>query len=73
MIEKTIRHRQEREARLLEILRMGAQTSAALLQQIYQDVPKELHPLAMRSLLSGLIKLEQEGKAREVDGRYVLV
>ena len=73
VIEKTIRHRQEREARLLEILRMGAQTAAVLLQQIYQDVPKELHPLAMRSLLSGLIKLEQEGKAREVDGRYVLV
>ncbi len=72
-IRKTIRHRQEREARLLEILRKGAQTSAALLRQIYQDVPKELHPLAMRSLLSGLIKLEREGKAREVDGRYGLV
>ena len=71
-IRRTIRHREEREARLLEILRMGEQTPAALLEQVYEGVPKELHALAMRSLLSGLIKLQREGKARKVDGRYVL-
>ena len=72
-IRQTIRHREKREASLLEILGTGAQTPAALLDRVYQAVPKELHALAMRSLLSGLIKLQQEGKAREVSGRYELV
>ena len=49
------------------------ETPAALLDRVYQAVPKALHTLAMRSLLSGLIKLQQEGKAREVNGRYELV
>ena len=72
-IRQTIRHREKREARLLETLGMGAQAPAALLERVYEDVPKKLHALAMRSLLSGLIKLEREEKARKVDGRYVLV
>lgn len=69
VIEKTLTHRAEREEQLLGALSSEPRTTTALVEAIYADVPQQAHGLAERSLLSGLIKLEEEGRVhREGDG-----
>jgi glyoxylase-like metal-dependent hydrolase (beta-lactamase superfamily II) len=61
-----VRHRQERERQVLEGLEGGARTPGELVPAIYADYPAELHPLAERSVLAHLLKLEREGRAARV-------
>jgi ribonuclease/clavin/mitogillin len=61
VIHKTLEHRAEREAQLLAALTTTPQTTQELLVKIYTDVDPKMYPLAERSLLSGLKKLEEEG------------
>jgi glyoxylase-like metal-dependent hydrolase (beta-lactamase superfamily II) len=64
-------HRRMREARVLDAL-SDARTTAELVAIVYSDTPKVLWPLAERSLLAHLIKLEREGRAMVGgDGRWV--
>lgn len=62
-----IAHRLRREAKVLQALRSaGAQGPVSLerlLPEAYDDVPAALHPVARRSLLAHLIKLQGEGAA----------
>jgi glyoxylase-like metal-dependent hydrolase (beta-lactamase superfamily II) len=68
-IERLIRHRLGREAKVLEALRAGGPLDiAGLLQIVYADVPPRMHPVAQRSLNAHLIKLAAEGRVREADG-----
>ncbi|MDE2453978.1 MAG: MBL fold metallo-hydrolase [Burkholderiales bacterium] len=63
-----IAHRLAREARVLAALkRQGRAGLDALLPEVYAEVPTVLHPVARRSLLAHLIKLEADGCA-ESDG-----
>ena len=48
------------------------QSVAELLRRIYADVDPNVHHLAERSLLSGLIKLEEEGRVRKGEAGYSL-
>ena len=73
VIEKTLRHRAEREEQLIAALTQEPQSSRALVAKIYTDLPKAMHPLAERSLLSGLVKLEEEGRIRSTEEGYSLV
>jgi hypothetical protein len=43
-----------------------------LLRRIYSDVDPRVYHLAERSLLSGLVKLEEEGRARKAEDGYSL-
>ncbi|KAI5793867.1 beta-lactamase-like protein [Peziza echinospora] len=69
-----IMHRQARERQVLAVLREGhplgyddSMTAMELVQRIYKEVPKELHPAAEKGLLHILGKLEAEKKV-ERDG-----
>jgi glyoxylase-like metal-dependent hydrolase (beta-lactamase superfamily II) len=68
-----IAHRLRREARVLQALRAhGAGDLAALVRLVYDDVPEALHPVAQRSLLAHLLKLQRDGLAREAAGVWEL-
>lgn len=71
-IEAALRHRRDRERQLLRALTPELQSVAVLVPQVYQDVDENMWELAGRSLTSGLIKLQEEGKVEEEDGRYRL-
>ncbi len=60
-----IRHRLAREAKVAAALRsLGPCPIEPLLQAVYDDVPAALHPVAQRSLLAHLLKLQSDGAAR---------
>jgi glyoxylase-like metal-dependent hydrolase (beta-lactamase superfamily II) len=68
-----VQHRLEREARVLGALDAEARSVDALVPPAYPDVPAALYPLAARSLLAHLIKLEREGRARRVGSGWARV
>ncbi len=72
VIRKTLEHRAEREAQLMAELGEAPQSSRELVGKIYADVPTSVHGLAERSLLSGLIKLEEEGKVVRSEAGFAL-
>jgi glyoxylase-like metal-dependent hydrolase (beta-lactamase superfamily II) len=72
VIQKTLEHRKDRETQLLATLTTEPQPLKELLRRIYTDVDPSVFPLAERSLLSGLIKLEEEGRARKTEAGYSL-
>jgi glyoxylase-like metal-dependent hydrolase (beta-lactamase superfamily II)/8-oxo-dGTP pyrophosphatase MutT (NUDIX family) len=72
VIQKTLAHRKEREEQILAALSEQPQPLSELLRRIYTDVDPKVYHLAERSLLSGLIKLEEEGRARKEESGYSL-
>jgi glyoxylase-like metal-dependent hydrolase (beta-lactamase superfamily II) len=68
-------HREERETQVLAVLADGPRTIAELVEVIYADHPKEVRPLAARSVLAHLLKLVDEGRAERTgkadDGPWV--
>jgi glyoxylase-like metal-dependent hydrolase (beta-lactamase superfamily II)/8-oxo-dGTP pyrophosphatase MutT (NUDIX family) len=68
LLRALIEHRLKREARVLAALRAAQRGPLdALLPQVYADVPAALHPVARRSLLAHLLKLQADGLA-DADG-----
>ena len=66
-----VQHRLEREGRVLSALSATPQTVLELVPPAYPDVPPAIYPLAARSLLAHLIKLERDGKARRDGERWL--
>ena len=60
-----IEHRLDRERQILEALGDDLRTIPAMVERIYADVPKNLHPVAGQSVASHLKKLAREGRVRE--------
>ncbi|MBF5044557.1 MBL fold metallo-hydrolase [Simulacricoccus sp. 17bor-14] len=74
-LEEYLAHRRAREERILEALpdRGAGITVHEVVGLAYADTPPFLHPVAERSALASLIKLEREGRVR-VDGlRYARI
>ncbi len=72
-MQAIVDHRLRREAKVLAALAaLGPATSEALLEQVYADVPARLHAMAMRSLTAHLLKLEQDGRCRQVASGWAL-
>jgi glyoxylase-like metal-dependent hydrolase (beta-lactamase superfamily II) len=70
-IRGLIQHRLRRESKVVRALpRQHPADLPTLVQSVYDDVPPQLHPLAERSLLAHLLKLETEGRARRVADRW---
>lgn len=70
-IEATIGHRLAREEKVWLALKAAPGSDASdLVAEVYRDVPAFLHPIAAFSLSAHLIKLKEEGRATEQDGRY---
>jgi glyoxylase-like metal-dependent hydrolase (beta-lactamase superfamily II) len=65
-IDHYLEHRMMRENKILDALGPEPESLEALVIRVYDDTPVLLHGLAQRSLLSHLIKLERESRARKV-------
>ncbi|MFT4513450.1 MAG: ribonuclease/clavin/mitogillin [Planctomycetota bacterium] len=72
VVQKYIRHRRQREATLLKVLGEVPGTIDELLPKVYWDADPRLFPFAVRSLLAGLQKLEEEGRAQNDGGNWRL-
>ncbi|MEO6594270.1 MAG: MBL fold metallo-hydrolase [Planctomycetota bacterium] len=70
LVQKYLRHRRQREASLVKALDEGSGTVQELLPKVYWDANPQLYRFAARSLLAGLQKLQEEGRAAEADGRW---
>jgi len=73
LVKQYLRHRRQREAKLVETLQQGPGSLDDLLPKVYWDADPKLFPFAARSLLAGLQKLAEEGRAVEVAGRWQAV
>jgi glyoxylase-like metal-dependent hydrolase (beta-lactamase superfamily II) len=61
-IAEYIAHRQEREDRLVAALERGGRSRAALLAEVWDDVPEQLRGAAAIAMQAHLEKLEDEGR-----------
>ncbi len=62
LIKYYIKHRADREQETLSALTKTPQTIEQILPSVYNDVPESVYPIAKRSLLAELIKLEEEDR-----------
>jgi glyoxylase-like metal-dependent hydrolase (beta-lactamase superfamily II) len=58
-----LEHRHQREQQVLERVAEAPRTVAELVDAIYADHPDDVRPLAARSVLAHLMKLQSEGRA----------
>ena len=66
-------HRLAREAQVVAALSANAGAAPLeLVPAVYTDVPAEMFPIAARSVLAILLKLEQEGRARRTGDNFAL-
>jgi glyoxylase-like metal-dependent hydrolase (beta-lactamase superfamily II)/8-oxo-dGTP pyrophosphatase MutT (NUDIX family) len=72
-IMEYIKHRQEREAMIIDALAAKAQSIPEIVKAIYTDVPQSRHHLAEMSVLAHLEKLEAQGRVRRDGGRFALI
>ncbi len=74
VVERLIVHRRTRENKVVNALRdIGPGSVEALVATVYDDTPERMHPLAMRSLLAHLNKLEVDGRARQQNDVWQLL
>jgi glyoxylase-like metal-dependent hydrolase (beta-lactamase superfamily II) len=60
-IKAYIAHRRAREAQILACLAVGPRTIRALVEDLYREVERRLHPAAMHMILAHLIDLTERG------------
>lgn len=70
VLQRTINHRKAREAKILAALSWNLQAEDALLPTAYDDTPRRIWPLALRSLRSHLWHLHTQGLAQSESGRW---
>ncbi len=72
VIDEYIRHREEREAQVLDALSAGLSTPEDIIVRIYPGLASGLLAAAAETVLAHLIKLEETGRAAQEAGRWVL-
>ena len=74
VIDQLIAHRQKREDKVIAALASASPVlEKELVAMVYDDVPAAVHPLALRSLLAHLYKLEGEARATQEGGCWTLL
>jgi endoribonuclease LACTB2 len=73
LIRHFLKHRKDREQAIINALTNDEQTIDDLLPKIYDDVPEAVYPVASRSLLAGLIKLEEDQVSIQKNDSWKLV
>jgi glyoxylase-like metal-dependent hydrolase (beta-lactamase superfamily II) len=68
-VEKLVRHRLMREAKVARALAPAPQSLDTLVVSVYDDVDPAMHEWAKLSLLAHLIKLEGEGRSVRSSGK----
>jgi glyoxylase-like metal-dependent hydrolase (beta-lactamase superfamily II) len=61
-LQAYVDHRLEREAQIVACLNDGIGKIPAMVERMYADVDKRLHPAAARSVLAHLIQLTEDGR-----------
>jgi len=72
LIRTYIRHRAEREQKVLRMLHDVPITSEELVAKVYDDVDAAIWPVAEKSLRASLLKLINEGKCKKSNNGYIL-
>jgi len=62
-LQEYVDHRAEREVQVLEAMADDRRTIDEIVEHVYAEYPADVRPLAARSVLAHLIKLENEGRA----------
>ena len=70
LIDGYLRHREGREAQILEALRMAPAGPDTIARRVYGPLPEVIAPAAADTVLAHLRKLGQEGRAVEEDGTW---
>ena len=70
-LREYLAHRRLREEQILAGLAAGPARVAELVERIYTDVPRVLHPAAAHSVAAHLRKLEREGRVRRSEAGAV--
>jgi glyoxylase-like metal-dependent hydrolase (beta-lactamase superfamily II) len=65
VIDWYLAHRRQREEEIVAALAAGAATVEEVVEFVYRDVDRSLHPLAAMSVVANLRKLAAEGRADE--------
>ena len=71
VIDWYLAHRRQRHEEILEAIRAGAGSTDEIVEVVYRDVDRALHPLAARSVEAHLVLLFEEG--RIASSRHELV
>jgi glyoxylase-like metal-dependent hydrolase (beta-lactamase superfamily II) len=61
-LREYVEHRAEREGQIVAALARGDRTIADIVEEVYAEYAADVRPLAARSVLAHLIKLENEGR-----------
>jgi glyoxylase-like metal-dependent hydrolase (beta-lactamase superfamily II) len=70
-IKSIIRHRLSRESKVMRCVEKNKNSNIdQLLSLVYDDVPEMLHPIAKMSLKAHLIKLQEDGKIKNLKNDY---
>jgi len=72
LIDEYIAHRLERERQVLDAIERGAATLSEMRKVIYPDLDPRLEGGAEVQLTAHLIKLSDEGRVGEHDGRWII-
>ena len=70
LIDEYLKHRAEREEQVLEALASGCETVSQIVDRIYTGLHPSVVRAAADSVLAHLIKLRDEGRVVEEDGRW---
>lgn len=73
-VRRLVAHRLKRERKVFEaVCAVPGETLPVLVKTAYDDAPDKLHAVAQRSLHAHLLKLAEEGRVREDEGRWSAV
>ena len=71
-VESFIAHRKERETQIMRALRAGETTIAAMVPDMYREVPEYLHAAAARSVFAAMEYLVKRGEVICEDGEATI-
>jgi glyoxylase-like metal-dependent hydrolase (beta-lactamase superfamily II) len=66
VIDWYLAHRRQRHEEIFDAIRSGASTTDEIVEMVYRDVDRTLHPLAARSVRAHLRLLSEEGRIASV-------
>lgn len=73
MLRHYIAHRHEREAQIVDALRLGDTSAEAVVARLYRGLPDALIPRARDTVTAHLQKLEREGRMRFLDEAWHII
>lgn len=73
VIDWYLAHRRQRHEEILEAIRAGAKSSEEIVEVVYRDVDRALHPLAARSVQAHLELMFEQGRIASVGHDLVVL